>query len=137
MKVKSIFALGLVSLISAACVANTPQNPNANPNAPAENLVKLTNMDSIKCDQEGTVKDKSGEASIMGLKNNALKPIKVYTLDGEGKRVMLVTLNEAQAHTFTGHVNQPLLIANAADDKCLGIYTANSTVNVTLAQTSF
>lgn len=136
MEIKKILVSGLLIAGISAC-AVTPQNPNADPNAPAQNIAKADNMVIIGCDKEATTK--AGEATAaatVGIKNNALKPIKVYGIDKDGKRVAVTTIPEATQQNVNTSVNSPILIASQ-DDKCLGIYSPNAAVGATIIQSSY
>jgi hypothetical protein len=81
---------------------------------------------SINCKEEGTLRSLEGnvQTSIV-FTNKENRPIHVYWLDYDGKRILYETLGTGQVFSIQTYVTHPWLITDAKDN-CKAIYMPTS-----------
>ncbi len=134
MKLKNILLLGLVSIVSAC--AFPQNNVGQTPTDTTKNITTISNVNVLKCEQEGSIMAMDGQDVSVTIKNNARKGLKVYVLGKDGKRMKAVGVGETESYIQKTFTNYPILLTGD-DDKCLGIFVPNATTNVSLEQVSY
>lgn len=99
-------------------------------------IATLSGLKASQCNEEGTIRSASGEATTIRFTNSAEGRVTVYWLDRQGSRVEYKKLAKGESYTQPTFVTHPWLIANE-QDQCMGIYLPEQggTVSVDVKKT--
>lgn len=157
--IKKMGFIGLMLATTTACsvAGMVSPNPSASPSASSSGAITIdgqvvanlpspleiataTGIKANSCAEESSLKSGSGPSTNIKFKNSSSAQIRVYWLDGTGKRVEYINGQQAKGNgglkagaSFDQqtYVTHPWVITTD-NGNCLGIYTPTDTSNVTL-----